>query len=386
MLTETANSYLARLATRYRASPLPAFFAWWGRELAGLIPENLRRSLVPPRPVVWIVPSPAAGGDLKIWRAGDPPELLDVFGGGEDVELLRARWQEVISRFDDGLPEIRLCLPAGRILAVPVTLPLAVETNLASAISYQLDQLTPFRADQARYDFRVRSRDGEQGRLELDLRLAPLAEVNPLFERLHALGIRPHVLDTLTGSGESPETEGFNLLRETERPRYVYARARLNWNLLAAAVALLALVMIQSLYLRGKTVRDLEARADDLRAEAHAVLDLQQQLEDALMAANFLAERRRQQPVSIEVLAEVTRILPDDIWLQQFRIQGRELMIQGLAEGAQRLIELVNASELLDDAEFRGAINVDPATGRERFNAAAVIQAHRGRDETPAGP
>lgn len=385
MLNESAKHNLAILAARYRASPLPAFFAWWRGELAALIPDHVRRRLMPQRPVIWIVPASTAAGDLEIWRAGDPPQRMDIFGAGEDPGLLRGRWLEALSRFEDGSPEVRLCLPASRFLAVPVTLPLAVETNLPRALSYQLDQLTPFRADQARYDFRVNNRDGEHGRIELDLRLAPLAEVTPLLDRLGAMGIRPHALDTLAENGNQPDPEGFNLFPETERPRYVYARARLNWALLTAGAILLGMVMVQSLYLRGKTVRSLEAQAAELRAEAHAVLELRQELEDALLAANFLAERRRQQPVAIEVLAEVTEILPDNIWLQQFRIQGRELMIQGLADGAQRLIELVNDSELLDNAEFRGAINVDPASGRERFNAAAVIQPRRERDETPAG-
>jgi general secretion pathway protein L len=95
-------------------------------------------------------------------------------------------------------------------------------------------------------------------------------------------------------------------------------------------VLLLALVMAQSLYLRGQTVDKLQAEVNQLRTESEAVMGLQQELEDSLTAANFLAERRRRQPVTIQVLDEVTRVLPDDIWLQQLQVRGNELMMQGL--------------------------------------------------------
>ena len=131
--------------------------------------------------------------------------------------------------------------------------------------------------------------------------------------------------------------------------------------------------MTQSLYLRNRTVEQLETEVASLRAEAETVLALQRQLEDSLQAANFLAERRRRQPVVIQVLDEISRILPDDMWINQMQVRGDELMMMGLADGSQRLIEIINESTLLSDAEFRGAINVDPATGQERFNARATI-------------
>jgi general secretion pathway protein L len=369
------NDYWADLVARYRSSPLPGFLRWWGGELAALVPESFRERLVQPRPVLWLVPD-ADSGVLTIWSGGDEPEQLDVFGAAEDAQLLRDRWGALVRNFEDGNPEIRLCLPEGEVLRCPVELPLAVESGLDQALRYQLDQLTPFQADQVYYDREVLARDTSHGRLKLELRLVPVARVENLRERLAAIGIRPHAID-VAGEGETPVSQGFNLLPEAERPAYVYARARMNWMLAGAAVLLLAIVMAQSLYLRGQTVDKLQAEVNKLRVESEAVMGLQQQLEDSLTAANFLAERRRRQPVTIQVLDEVTRVLPDDIWLQQLQVRGNELMMQGLADGSQRLIELINDSDLLADAEFRGSVNVDPNTGRERFNAQARIRTGR---------
>lgn len=374
MTEQIIQRYFGPVRARYRASPLPAFLSWWGGELASLIPDRLRKRMMPPKPEVWIVPAASGGGDLRIWRPGTPPERMDVFGAGEDPELLRGRWKEILDQFDDGAPEVRMCLNEDHVLSVPVTLPTAVEGNLDQSLGYQLDQLTPFRADQVLYSHRILNRDTERGRLEVEMRLVPKTVWEPIRERLAVIGIAPNVLDAVESQDDPPQPAGFNLLPEGRRPHYVHARARLNWSLAGALVLLLALVMVQSLYLRGRSVDALEAEADQLRAEAREVMDLQQQLEDALLAANFLAERRRRQPVNLEVLAELTRILPDDIWLQQYRLQGSELYFQGLAEGSQRLIELVNESDLIADAEFRGSVTVDRATGMERFQADAVVR------------
>ncbi len=369
------NDYWADLVARYRASPVPGFLRWWGGELAALVPESFRERLVQPRPELWLVPD-GDSGDLTVWSGGDEPEQLDVFGAAEDADLLRDRWAALVRNFEDGNPEIRLCLPDGEVLQCPVELPLAVESGLEQALRYQLDQLTPFQADQVYYDHGPVTRDSAHGRLKLDLHLVPVTRVEALRERLAAIGIRPHAIDVVREE-EAPVSQGFNLLPVSERPSYVYARARMNWLLAGGVALLLAIVMAQSLYLRNLTVDRLEAEVNNLRTESEAVMELQQQLEDSLAAANFLAERRRRQPVTIQVLDEVTRALPDDIWLQQLQVRGNELMMQGQADGSQRLIELINDSELLDDAEFRGSVNVDPNTGRERFNAQAQIRTGR---------
>lgn len=384
-MTNTAISdYRGRLAARYRASPLPGFLRWWGRELLGLIPESVRRRLVPARPELWLVARPDSQG-FTVYRGGENPESRDLFGGSEDARLLRDRWTALTEEFEDGNPRIRLCLSESEVLQCPVELPLAVESNLDQALRYQLDQLTPFRADQVYFDYEIVERDSEHGRLRLDLRLVPVARVDALRERLAAIGVRPHIIDLIAEADEEPSCGHFNLLPEAERPRHVYARARLNWILAAGLLGVVALIMAESLYLRSRTVDELRARASELRNEAEQVMELQQQLEDSLAAANFLAERRRRQPVVVQVLDEVTQLLPDDIWLQQLQVRGEELQMQGLAEGSQKLIELLNDSPMFDEAEFRGTVSIDPSSGRERFNARARIDTGRTADAAAAG-
>jgi general secretion pathway protein L len=385
MNANAINTAWEGLRTRYRTSPLPDFLAWWRGELASLIPASIRDRLVSPRPAIWL----AVDDDrtrVTLWRGGNKPEKLDELVLADELQSLRQRWVAALARFEDGEPEIRLCLPSEQMLACPVEQPLAVEANLGNALGYQLDQLTPFRAADVLFDYQTLERNTQAGRLKLDLRLVPKATVNPLLDRLRAIGILPHAVDSLDARDDRLDVEGFNLIPEGQRPAYVFRRARLNWALAGGVVLVLGLVMAQSLYLRTNTVEALRSEVDALRAEADQVMSLQRQLEDSLQAANFLAERRRRQPVVIQVLDEVSRVLPDDMWINQLQVRGNELTLMGLADGSSRLIEIINASPLLDDAAFRGSINVDPATGKERFNAQASITRGGVQDAAATGP
>jgi len=373
MIQDTADKILTPLRQRYRATPLPAFFAWWGRELGELVPDRWRRRLMPPKPQLWLVPA-SSGGDLRVWRMDGEPRVLDVFGAGEDVRLLETRWRELMAEFTDGKPEVRLCLNEEDYLALPIELPAAVQDDLHQALRFQIDQVSPFQPDQVLFDQRVARQIPDHGRIEVELRIARREAVEPLLERLHAIGLVVHVVDTMR-EPDPPEAEGFNLLPEDRCPRYVHARARLNAMLAVVLVVLVGAVMAETLILRERTLSRLTEEARVLREQAGEVGALRQELQESLAAASFLAEKRATEPTMVEVLDEVTRVLPDDIWLQQFQLQGGELRIQGMTEGSQRVVGLLNESPMLESPEITGNISIDPMTGKERFRTQAQVTA-----------
>ena len=367
-MLQLAENMRERLRQRYQATPIPAFLSWWGGELGALLPDKLSQRLMPPKPQLWIIPARTGGGDFRIWRTDGELRVLDVFGAGEDAKLLQSRWRDLLAEFRDGSPEVRLCLHDDQVLALPVELPAAVEGNLDQALRFQLDQISPFRAEQVVFDHRIERRDQAHNRIEVTLRIVPNEVLEPLLARARAFGAVVHAVDTLAGD-DPPRPEGFNLLPESRRPRYVHARARFNLLLGVGLVVALGLVMAQTVILRERTVAGLQEQADELRVEARRVMQLQQQFEETLQAANFLAEKRAAQPAAIELLDEITEILPNDIWLQQFQLQGQDLRIQGQADGSQRVIGLLDESALFDSPEITGAISIDPRTGQERFRS-----------------
>ena len=327
---------------------------------------------MPPKPQLWIVPAESGGGDFRIWRADREAKVLDVFGAGEDPGLLRGRWRDILADFRDGRPQVRLCLHESQVLELPVELPDAVERNLDQALRFQLDQLSPFRAEQVMFDHRIERHDAERGRLEVTLCMVPNERIEPVLNRARSFGAVVHAVDALS-QDDPPRPAGFNLLPEQSRPRYVHARARFNALLALALLVGLGLVMAQSLILRERSVSVLQEEANQLRSDARRVIQLQQELEDSLLAANYLARKRASQPPVIELLDEITRILPDDVWLQQFQLMGSDLRIQGQADGSQRIVGLLAESEFFESPEIMGSISIDPRSGQERFRSQVQV-------------
>jgi general secretion pathway protein L len=248
-------------------------------------------------------------------------------------------------------------------------LPLAAESNLAQVLSFEMDRQTPFRAADVYYDWKVLDRNSESGQLRLDLFVVPRPEADSMVKAVTGRGFRLAGVDVVDGS----RTLGLNLLPADQRTKSVNPKTRLNLALGAACAALLGLVMMQSLYLRSHQVAELEEAITAVQGEARQVMTIKQQIEDTGEAAGFLAKRRAEAPLAVEVLADVTQILPDDTYLDRLVISKSSVQMQGKSQNAQQLIELVNESGLLDEASFRGSTRLDARSGLEIFEVNADI-------------
>jgi general secretion pathway protein L len=169
-----------------------------------------------------------------------------------------------------------------------------------------------------------------------------------------------------------------NLLPEERRVRVVNRRARLNLALSLVCVLLLVFVMAQSLYLRAHQVSELEQAIADVQGEARKVLNIRKQIEDTGEAAGFLATRRAASPLAVELLADITRLLPDDTFLDRLVIGQDNVQMQGKSRNAQQLIERVNESQLLSAASFRGSTRLDARSGLEIFELNATVATQGG--------
>ncbi len=158
---------------------------------------------------------------------------------------------------------------------------------------------------------------------------------------------------------------------EDRRHHVVNQQARVNWAMGAVAVLLMIFVMAQSLWLREHQIKTINDAIEDVRAEAMAVQQIRTQIDDAAEAAGFLQSRKIENGYKVEMLAELTRILPDDTYLDRLSMHSETTQMQGKSGNAQSLIELVNDSPFFENASFRGPTRLDNRSGKEIFDLAA---------------
>ncbi|MGD9265129.1 MAG: hypothetical protein PVJ71_05050 [Lysobacterales bacterium] len=338
------------------------FLRWWGGELDKAMPQRFRerRQYAKRRLLIRI-----DDGELALSvDSGGSIQFLDAFPTGQDFNLLRQRIRETLQQHELTEVNRELLLADDVVLATPVVMPLAAEVNLRPALAYEMDRHTPFRAEQVFYNWRVTSRDRDAGQIHFDLYATPREPVEEQLEFLQKLGLSPAGVDVATPEGSLD----VNLLPEELRFHIVNQQVRLNWILGAATVAILVFVMAQSLWLRQHQIEEINEAIDSVREQALAVQQIRKQIDDATDAAGFLQGRKIQNGYKSEILAELTRILPDNTFLDRLSMHSETTQLQGKSGDAQGLIELVNASPYFESASFRGPTRFDSRTRKEIFD------------------
>lgn len=362
------------LRNRVQTGPVGQFFSWWVEELRLALPTSWQRRLQHAQRRV-VVESRTDGYHVA---ADENRELtpLGVIPISADAELWREQVEDLLR--NNGLQEAPrfLLVDVGRFLVRDVSLPAAAESNLRDVLTFEMDRQTPFRASAVYFDWQLLERAAGGGPLRLKLFVIPRTEVDVAVKAIENQGFRLAGVDAC----DVQRSLGLNVLPPGQRFKVVNRKARTNLVLAGVAAALLAITMTFSLYLREHQIAALEQAIADVRGEANQVAKIRSQIENASEAAGFLAMRRAESPLAIELLADITRILPDDTFLERLVISKTSVQMQGKSKNAQQLIELVNRSDFLGSAAFRGSTRLDARTGLEIFEINAEITQPGGSD------
>lgn len=378
MTESVLDRQLARMRVAYAASPLARFFEWWWGQLRPLLPPKVQAWLAESRDEVLLALSPDRI-DLA-WRgqAARAPGSLD---RSLEPELLKRDFAAYAGGTDEP-PAVILTLPPGRVLRRTLVLPAAAEQNLRQVLAFEMDRQTPFKADQVHYDHRILGRDPATRQIRVEMAVVPRAGVDADAAALAELGVALHGVDIApVGAAARP---GFNLLPPDRRARQRDVWLLANLGLGALCLVLLLAAMALSVANREAALEALRETVDRERVEAKAVADLRSELRAAVEGANFLAEKKRAQPVVSDLLLDLTRRLPPDTWLQRFSLTGRQIQLQGQAREAASLIRILQQSQMLQGPAIQGAVTPDARTNKEQF----LIQADaRTRvDRVPVAP
>ncbi len=366
-MTPILTQPLERLRERYAESGLRTFLCWWRDELFDCLPPHWRDFLrhEPARLVVWL-----EGERLRFERRrGDQLEGT-LSAPQSELQMDRRPLDGLIGHGDERVTQIIVALPGSDVMRRRLQLPEAAKANLNQVLAFEMDRQTPFKADQVYFDARVLKRDPQTRQLAVDLAVVPRGIVEQAVARLATLEIAPTVIDGSAGS----ERLGFNLLPAVLRTHQTDRRTRINWILAVGAVALVGVVMWQSLVLREQTMETLLADVEIAKQEALQSAELERQVREAINAANFLARKRLERPATIEILRELTQLIPDGTWLERLSFVGEQVQIQGQSERADQLIGILGQSRYLESPTFQGIIQPDGQTRKERFTIMAKVR------------
>ncbi|MFW7269012.1 PilN domain-containing protein [Gluconacetobacter sp. Hr-1-5] len=321
-------------------------FAWWWRQIRGLIPERIRQARLSSRPrliAAWNGHALA----LSLERQGNHT-ALGTLGQSEagDAET-QAACQSVLSGRSHPSETI-LHLPPGMVMQRELTLPAATEPDLDGVLAYEMDRLTPFSADAIFYSHAIVRRDAALNQLRVLLSLTLRAPVTPALRLLAPLGIQPNHLEDATRSIRIPLKTTRSSWRSLKDPRIMTA----------TGATLLPAMVIALLFWRQSTEQAaLSARIAALRPAAMEATMLRHQAEDRQAGETVIAATRRQWGDPMAVLAATTQMLPDNSFLTDLSLRQGQLIISGQSPEATGLIQVLSRTPV-----FRNPAFVAPVT------------------------
>jgi general secretion pathway protein L len=336
-----------------------AFFRWWLGELAALVPAALRARL-----------------------SGDGERLLLEVGGAAP-QFFRLRGRKAVPLNDGkraarkGKAALTLALPRSEIVIRPTELPLAAEENLREVVGFEMDRLTPFSREEVYYACRTTWRDAKTGRLKVDILLAPREKVDALLAGLRDDGLRIAALDVATEVPGRPL--GVNLLPTAARPRSSRFARGLAGALSVAVVVLLFVALQIPLQRKADYAAALDAQVAVERARVGELRRLEEEIAGLQTEDSSLQDLKRRSALTLALLDQVTRLLPDDAWLNQLSLNGERLDLSGFSPNSSKLVTTFEQASQFTETVFRAPVTQDTRLGLERFSLSTRLTPEAGR-------
>ena len=356
--------------------PVRGFLAWWGHALASWLPLRVRQAVEMDRGRLLL----QVDGDalqLRLQLGSEVRDLGRLPGLAEGLmpatvpenALLPDPLAPVLGASIANLPRW-LLLPASISLRRRMLLPAAAADRLRDVVGFEIDRQTPFSADAVAFDARVLGRRDGDGQLDVELVAVPRTALDP---QLAALGPLASTLAGIDVAATDGAPLGINLLALAQRRRH--GDPWRGWNAALAVLALgaIAATLWQVLDNRREAADAFERAIAVRSAPARQAAAQRQQLQGLIDGQAFLDRARAARPTAVEIIDELSRRMPDGTYLEKLAIETERLTLIGLSNEAAALVGRLQDSALWRLPALAGALQPDPASGRDRFTLTAEL-------------
>jgi general secretion pathway protein L len=350
---------------------LPGYARWWLAEVRGMLPETLSG---------WFA-GDSAKTDIGIDDTG--LHLVRLEGGRARVIQTIAKTElgthpmvrELIATERD---RVRLVLASSdsQALVRTLTLPAAIEENLKEAISFEIDRVTPFKAEQVYFAAQVVSRDAQRETIDVELAVAPKARADALIATAREAGLS---VGEMIVEPAAVGARVVDLLPVSMKPAAKWGQ-RTRWNLvlLALAVVLALIAVLLPVWQKRERVIALIPLVEKAGAEFAVNRKVYDEYAKLAGEYNHIATKKHGAQPALALIEEVTRMSPDTTFVQTFELKTsgktRELTMMGEAASASKVIESLEQSPLFQNATQRAQTTRGSQPNTERFHIATEVK------------
>jgi Tfp pilus assembly protein PilN len=170
-----------------------------------------------------------------------------------------------------------------------------------------------------------------------------------------------------------PKAGGFNLLTKGlhEKSR---SPKTLTIILMLAILALWIVYLVAPLRTEEKRLKEIEHQILLRKEEVTRVEAIKKEIEALQEEISTINNFKVSRPIVLDILKELTDILPRNAWLSRMRVSDNNVYIEGYASSATGILPKLEASAFFKRAEFASPTFRDTRMNADRFNIKMEIE------------
>ena len=266
---------------------------------------------------------------------------------------------------------IELVLKSDRFIFRPLELPNRASEFLPGIVRSQIDRLTPWNADDAAFGW-SKPAEGDAGKMIVTIAATAFALIRPYLQSIADIGAQSIAVFT-TSPEAGTDAVPIKIWEEKGRGGKNTYRIRQALITILAAAGITAGVAIGANAVIGAILSGQQEELARQISGVHAARFLRNGgLKSMAMAKWELERRKHDAPLTVLILETLSKILPDNTYLTELRVEGKKLRLTGITRDAPSLIGLIEQSGRFTHATFFAPTTRSDSV--DHFNIEAVIK------------
>lgn len=277
----------------------------------------------------------------------------------------------VVEKLGRGLPrDCALEFAPGLSVSNRMVLPSESHDILKAIVRNKVESIAPWPLSQSVFGLRISPIPGDPAHVTADVAVVSRSLLDDLAAMLAAAGTAVKAARVLMEEGESLPID----FGAEERIRDAQRRARRFASVLAVIAAV---VGAYGLFLIWQSYRELGHDREKTAAlmESLRNADAAKGSTPMVAAANGLHDQRRDRPPAIAVIDELSKILPQDVWLESLSLDGMNIELKGQGKNVPALIAVLEGSSAFKDVNFAAATQLNEELQSDAFSIEATLEA-----------
>jgi general secretion pathway protein L len=263
---------------------------------------------------------------------------------------------------------VELVLQSDRFLFRLLELPNRATEFMPGIVRSQIDRLTPWNAADAAFGWSEPT-EADAERMVVTIAATTLTSIKPYLQAMADIGAQSVSVFAVLPNADSAATP-IKVWEQSGRgtKKIDHIRQRLMRVLVAACIT--AVIALAANAILGMT---FSAQQDELARRMSGARS--GQTAGSMTAAQRILERRKHEaPSTVLALEALSKILPDQTYVTELRLDGDKMRLTGVTRNAPSLISLIEQSGRFTRASFFAPTTRSTSINGDRFHIEAVVK------------